>query len=95
VGYRVVSADGHPITGQFSFTVTGPEGGQGSPAVPGGTSVATASPQPAAADTHRGDDPDGSLDSNWIVVVVILAIVLGLATIGGLLVFSSRRDSNG
>lgn len=95
VGYRVVSADGHPITGQFPFTITGPERSQGSPAIPGGTSVAAAPPLPAAADTHRGDDPDGSLDSNWIVVVVIAAIVLGLATIGGLLVFSSRRDSSG
>ncbi|WP_168176529.1 copper resistance CopC family protein [Williamsia sp. 1135] len=94
VGYRVVSADGHPITGEFTFTVaagvtaTSAEGV--APAIPGS---ASATDRPAQ-DAHRGDDPDGSLESNWIVVVVIIAVVLGLATIGGLLLFSSRRHSD-
>jgi copper resistance protein C len=94
VGYRVVSADGHPITGQFSFTVTSAASDQVSPALPGGTSAAAAPPLSAAVDTQRGDDPGGSLDSNWIVVAVIVAVVLGLTTIGGLLIFSSRRDAD-
>ncbi|WP_168176584.1 copper resistance CopC family protein [Williamsia sp. 1135] len=94
VGYRVVSADGHPITGEFTFTVAAgvaaTDTGEAAPAIPGGSSVADR----PAQDTHRGDDPDGSLDSNWIVVVVILAVVLGLAIIGGLLLYSSRRHSD-
>lgn len=94
VGYRVVSADGHPITGQFSFAITGTQDDdQGGPAVSEDTSAAT-TPPTSAATASGGDNEDGSLDSNWIVVVVIVAVVLGLATIGGLLIFSARRDSD-
>lgn len=93
VGYRVVSADGHPITGQFAFTIAGAQSAQGSPAVSEDTSAATTPPTSAPV-ASGGDNEDGSLDSNWIVVVVIVAVVLGLATIGGLLIFSARRDSD-
>ncbi|HEY9314887.1 copper resistance CopC family protein [Williamsia sp.] len=94
VGYRVVSADGHPITGQFSFAIAGAENDQGGPAVSEDTSVVTTPSTSAVAESRQGDNQDGSLDSNWIVVVVIVAVVLGLATIGGLLLFSARRDSD-
>lgn len=84
VAYRVVSGDGHPVSGQLTFTVngagaatatgTGPETAEpresGSPA-PGPSSAA---PSPAAA------DGDSEWTSGWgpplVVAVALTAMVL-------------------
>lgn len=69
IGYRVLSNDGHPVSGQVSFTLTEPGGG--SPVPPPGAE----SPDPAA------EDSGGTPIWPWIagaVVVLALGLVLVL-----------------
>lgn len=79
VRYRVVSADGHPITGAISFTVAGGPSGvataSGAPAVP----APSANPTPA--------DGDGSTTMMYVLSGVAALVVIG----GGLAVFASGR----
>lgn len=89
VAYRVVSVDGHPVTGSLKFTVTLPDdpAASGTPtAVPSetapGGAVTSATP---VADT--GDDPRGPGAILWVVAIV--AVVAGL----GVVVARSRRRS--
>jgi methionine-rich copper-binding protein CopC len=56
VGYRIVSADGHPVSGKVTFTLT--KAGNGTPA------VASASTGSGIADS----DPDGGLPI-WVWLV--------------------------
>lgn len=57
IGYRIVSADGHPVTGALRFTLT--QAGTGTPAPP------TATEQP-------GPDEGGMPVWPWVVVAVAL-----------------------
>lgn len=95
IGYRVLSADGHPITGEIVFSVL-PTADASAPASvdpnsPAGQSVVpriSAGPEPQAVETSAG----GTLKDNWIVFVLVGGVLVGLIVIGALLVFSSDRD---
>jgi len=85
VGYRIVSSDGHPVTGSISFTLTDPSSATapapgttaaGAPAPAGHGEHAghpTAPPSPAAA---AGDDSAGGVPS-WVFVVIAVVVVAG------------------
>ncbi|MEV4252477.1 copper resistance CopC family protein [Spirillospora sp. NPDC049652] len=74
VGWRVVSADGHPVTGEFKFTVTGSSAA--SPATSGGATAPAAAPAaPAEKSSSSGGGGAGWL---WIGIGVVV-----LAAIGG------------
>jgi copper resistance protein C len=69
VGYRVVSDDGHPVTGAITFTLTAP--GPGAEVSP--PPVASAAPPPVAAVTAAPADPGGGPPVwPWIVGAVLL-----------------------
>ena len=74
IGYRVVSADGHPVSGEISFTLTIP--GTGTSAPPAATTSA-----PGTATAGQPDnDAAGVPVWVWIAgAVVLLAAGLGLA----------------
>ncbi|HET7822045.1 MAG TPA: copper resistance protein CopC [Ornithinibacter sp.] len=93
--YRVVSTDGHPVSGTVRFTTTAAPA-SASPSVtatatpsltptPSPTVSAVASPAPTVTTTPVSDDSGGT--SPWLVVAVVgLLAVIGLAawrTIGG------------
>jgi copper resistance protein C len=50
IGYRVVSEDGHPVTGSVAFTLTAPGPASATPA------PTSAAPAPVAASTSEGGD---------------------------------------
>jgi copper resistance protein C len=80
--YRVVSADGHPISGQLRFTVAGTP-----TATPPSTSAATsASSSPAASKESASDSGSGS-GAGWMLPVAILLAVVA----GGGAVFAATR----
>jgi copper resistance protein C len=70
IGYRVVSADGHPVTGSVAFTLTTPGPGATTPTPePSAAPVATAVPPPAAAPAES----DGGMPVwPWILGAVVL-----------------------
>lgn len=81
VGYRVVSADGHPVTGSYSFTIAGvsdvsPPTSVSAAAVPSPVASPPSTAAPATSDTKT---------------TVITAAIAGLA-LGGVITFwQSRR----
>lgn len=88
VGYRVVSADGHPVSGLVPFSV-----GDG-PAPTAGSAVTSTAPA-EAADT--GGSAPASADQGpsagaWVAVAVIAAAAVGAA---GLLLLRRRRAATG
>lgn len=81
VGYRVVSTDGHPVTGSYTFTIAG---------VPGEPPPAAAptEPAPSAAAAPPQSAPAGS-DTK---TTVISALVAGLALGGAIAFWQSRKQ---
>jgi len=88
VAYRVVSADGHPISGQSSFTV-------GAGAVPSASANGRESASSTAATSSTAYDPANPKASegprrgrgpNWVLISVMAVLGLTLGTIGVLLV---------
>lgn len=86
IAYRVVSADGHPVTGQTTFTYQPaasptPTGG-GSPSAAAAVRGTT-----AKADPHANHpDQQGGTGNGWIIGGVV-----GLALLGGLILLKQRR----
>lgn len=73
IGYRVVSDDGHPVSGKVSFTLTTAGPGAAAPA------TAAPAPAPAAAPATTAVDPQADSRSSegapiwpWLVGAVIL-----------------------
>ncbi|MBU6245982.1 MAG: copper resistance protein CopC [Actinomycetales bacterium] len=89
VAYRVVSGDGHPVTGAVSFTVTG-EASPG-PSVDGASDDGL-SPNPAAT-PFAPPAPDVAVDggSGLPVAASILAGAAGVAAVVVLIVLLRRR----
>jgi copper resistance protein C len=81
VGYRVVSEDGHPVSGSIAFTVAGVPGATAQAAPPASASPTTT----AAAPTSSG--PLGSDTRKSIITAAIAGLVLG----GAIAFWQSRR----
>ncbi|OHV27709.1 copper resistance protein CopC [Parafrankia soli] len=99
VAWRVVSADGHPINGEFSFAVAAPPATVATtaapePAVPpGGTTApdtATTTPprptDPAPTPPATSEPAEGG-GNGWIIGVIIA----GLAVVGGTVLLIRRN----
>lgn len=78
VGYRVVSADGHPVTGSYSFTVAG---------VP---VQASPTPTTAGAAPSAAEPPAASVGSDT-KTSILTAAVAGLALGGAIAFWQSRK----
>jgi len=103
IAYRVVSADGHPVTGELTFTATGATGAP-SPTSPAAATAATqpasSPPTAAPADGSTGGATtaagaagetaeDGGSSTGLVVGIVVGAAVLAAGA--GLLVARRRR----
>lgn len=83
VGYRVLSADGHPVSGSFSFTLNTPGSQQSTPAAAPGSDIptaATAQPAPAPAD----EDTSTS-------TAILVAAAVGIAAGGVIAAWQTRK----
>lgn len=86
VAWRVVSADGHPVSGAFTFTVRASAVTTGSPTAPAGT---TASPSPAPGQASGGQQ--SFLQRHAVHILVgLVVVVVG----GGILWWERRRRSD-
>ena len=92
IAYRVVSADGHPVSGTVTFTMAAGEAD--SPDVP--THPATAGATDSATATPGVVDPDGGTGPStaWLVVIISAAAV-GVAGIAFLAAGGRRRPDRG
>jgi methionine-rich copper-binding protein CopC len=82
VAYRVVSTDGHPVQGSYTFTVAGPVT-QESSAAPAPAQTSAAASATATVAVARKEE-----GSSWPPVAAGLA---GVALIGGIVAFILRR----
>jgi methionine-rich copper-binding protein CopC len=67
IGYRVVSDDGHPITGRVAFTLTTPGPGASAP-----TTAAAVPAEGTPAESEPVDGPAGMPAWPWVLGVVVL-----------------------
>ncbi len=104
VAYRVVSADGHPVSGELSFTVTAAPaapGGSSAPSAGSGTTSAppasspspAASPatSPAAAAPAVADEGGGHAQH----LVPLAAVAAAAVVVVGVTTWTGRRDRSG
>ncbi|MCO5997802.1 copper resistance CopC family protein [Actinoallomurus rhizosphaericola] len=94
VGWRVVAEDGHPVTGEYKFTVVG--GGASAPAPAGSApAVSTADSDPSAAatpsSTPAAQKTAKTSSAGWWWVG--LGAVLVVAAVGGAELSRKRRAS--
>nr|WP_218853284.1 copper resistance protein CopC [Microbacterium immunditiarum] len=94
--WRVVSGDGHPISGEYTFTVSAPpsptETTTAEPTTPA-TSEPTPTPTASPTAAADGDDADSTFADVWLWVVLgALAAALGGALL--YLAFSRVRREN-
>jgi LPXTG-motif cell wall-anchored protein len=89
VAWRATSADGHPVSGTFSFTATSPSAALPTPATPSesptsptaSTASAAASPVASAGATSTPAGATGNTSTPWWVVggaVVLLLLLTGV-----------------
>jgi copper resistance protein C len=71
IGYRVVSADGHPVAGEVSFTLTTAGPATTAPA-PAPSAAPAASPAPAPAAAAPAENSGGTPVWPWILGAVVL-----------------------
>ncbi|GAY19246.1 copper resistance CopC family protein [Mycobacterium sp. shizuoka-1] len=81
VGYRVVSADGHPVSGSYTFTVAGTPDQPSTPAVTSSAAAPSTTAAPAASTESSGPDTRTS---------ILTAAAAGLA-VGGVIAFWQSR----
>jgi methionine-rich copper-binding protein CopC len=88
VVWRVVSADGHPVSGRLSFTVRAPAGASGNPtsSSPSVTSSASttstaASPSESTAAAQPTSGTGGSGRGALVAAIVVAALVAGAAAL--------------
>lgn len=85
VTWAVVSSDGHPISGEYSFTVGAAEPAQTAPA--GGTpGPSTASPSPSPSATTSAAAPNqnyGGVTSGGGELFPVLTLLAGVVILGG------------
>ncbi|GAA1554895.1 copper resistance protein CopC [Actinomadura kijaniata] len=86
VGWRVVSLDGHPVSGSFTFTVKG--AAAASPAASGSSAPA---PSPASTPAAVAEEKESSGSGGWLWIG--LGAVLVAAVAGG--VAWARRSPRG
>ncbi|MGW8565813.1 copper resistance CopC family protein [Isoptericola sp. NPDC055881] len=92
VDWRIVSADGHPTSGKFSFTYDPPAGSSPadptSPASPaaGSEACGASAAQPDGQDAGAGADEGGASD-----LVVVLGIAGGVVVLAGAAVLVALR----
>lgn len=92
VGYRVVSADGHPVSGSYTFTV------EQASSSPSPSHSAPKSESTPAAQAAPASEPDSTEGRSSGAGVSALAGVGGLVVIGagvGAYVMRRRRESHG
>lgn len=98
VAYRIVSTDGHPVQGSYSFTVasgaepaeTVPAGDSSAPAAPSSAPAATSSaPAAASASPVGGVAASDGPDTATVTAVAVVLIALAVAG-GGYLVWRRR-----
>lgn len=96
VQWRVVSSDGHPIDGEFSFTVPEAAPTPTAPVTPSASPTETpaaASPSPAVTSEPVAEPVETSAPASplpWILLAVALVIVAGVLVY----VFASRGPRN-
>ncbi|MFD6859068.1 copper resistance protein CopC [Rhodococcus sp. NPDC060090] len=84
VGYRVISADGHPITGSYAFTVTAAAGQASAPDAPAASSATSAAATPETTETTEAQAESADAESSGSSVPLLLIFaVLGVLVVAG------------
>lgn len=99
VTWRVVSSDGHPISGSYTFTLKGGTASTAAPSTAASSSGGAASPSPRATATTTFDSPapspaaeahqDADGSAAWSVIAAVAGVVVVVGT--GVALMARRR----
>ena len=95
--WKVVSSDGHPTSGEYSFTVTvgddtaATEEPTAAPTTAAPTAEQTAAPEPTSTPVSDSGDADGGSPWVWVLAIVAVLVVAGVVA---WIVVSRRRDGS-
>ena len=89
VAYRVVSGDGHPVSGQLTFTLTGARTATATETAESSQSGSPASRSDAAAPSPAAGDSDSGWTSGWGAALAVAVALTAMV----LLAVRSRRQS--
>lgn len=103
VVWRVVSSDGHPISGTVKFTIKDSNAAGGTTSENEGDNTATEAPAEGAGDTNAGDANADSNDAsttagennNGMSPIAYVAIAIGAIAVVALVIVMFRRKSRG
>ncbi|MEV4751289.1 copper resistance CopC family protein [Streptosporangium sp. NPDC049248] len=99
VGYRILSADGHPVSSKITFTLTAPGPASSAQATEQATEQATAEPVPAGpAPADQGPDlgaQAAEAAQNGGAGMAVLWIAASIVLLGGATVVAMRRTKEG
>ncbi len=93
VDWRAVSDDGHPVSGQFSFSLSRTTSGAASPSPSAASSAAVAATTPSASATPVAGAPTKASRSQSppVIAIVVIAALLVLALGFAIYAFQRRR----
>lgn len=92
VAYRVVSADGHPVTGTLAYTVeAAPQAVAGTTPAPAAPASAPAEATSGSADDDRARDEQAAASSSVGVATVAIVAVATVVLVAGLGLLLRRR----
>ncbi|MDX3521986.1 copper resistance protein CopC [Streptomyces scabiei] len=91
VGYRVVSADGHPVSGSYTFTVKETVSPSASPQ----KAQAAGSPTPRADDKPATEGSDGQTAGTQVAALAGAGALVLAAAGGGMYVMRRKRAGHG
>lgn len=83
VAYRVVSEDGHPVSGQLTFSLTGTDGGAATESTPSESTLTNTPPPTPDAETavspaadSATDDDAGSSSGLWALLAAVAVVLV-------------------
>jgi methionine-rich copper-binding protein CopC len=95
--WKVVSSDGHPTSGEYSFTVTvgddtaATEEPTAAPTTAAPTAEQTSAPETTSTPVSDSGDADGGSPWVWVLAIVAVLVVAGVVA---WIVVSRRRDGS-
>lgn len=93
--WRAVSSDGHPIEGNFTFTVQAPAGQKATPsAATASAAASSASPAASPASSAAAERAEGPNNDGAPLALGIAAVILA-AAVGTALILHNKRKNTG
>ncbi|GAQ17307.1 copper transport protein YcnJ precursor [Oceanobacillus picturae] len=91
VDWDIISADGHPLDGEFSFTMNAPEEETADEEETGDPAEATEDEETTESPEQSTQDQDTGTEEGSSSIVIVLVVLLVIIVAGGVMYFIKKR----